>query len=79
MPEENLDEILENQEPLRPGEAPGDEPVFSLAELLLVKPGRAGICFGAVDVVGEGAEASLPLLVGTFVTIGEGPVLRGAS
>lgn len=80
LPDENFDEMFENQEPLRLGDVPGDVPVFSLPELLLAKPGRAGICLGAVGVVvGEGTEGSLPLLVGLLVTTGAGAGLDGAS
>lgn len=80
MLEENLDEIFENQDPLRPGEVPGDVLVLSLAELLRVKPGRSGICLGVVGVVvGEGTEVSFPLTEGVFVTSGAGVGLGGAS
>jgi hypothetical protein len=72
--DENLDDILENQEPLLPGDVPGDEPVFS-PELLLVKLGLVGICLGVVGF----AAASLPLVVG-MVVVGEASAgLCGAS
>lgn len=75
---------MENQEPRRLGDVPGEVLFFS-AELLLVKLGLDGICLGVDGFgVGEGIAASLPLAVGVLV-VGEagaglgGPGLGGAS
>lgn len=78
--DENLDEMFENQDPLRPGDVPGDAAVLSLPELLLVKLGRIGICLGVVGVVvGEGTGLALPLAVGMVIGDGAAVGLGGAS
>jgi hypothetical protein len=62
-----LDDIFANQDPRRPGEAPGGGVLLFSFELLLVKPGRVGICLGGVCVAtGETGVGSRlwPLAIG---------------
>lgn len=69
--DENLDEMLENQEPLRCGGAPAGEGGFS-SELDLVNEGRVGVtCFVEADrpSAGEGEFAE-----GSFVVVVAGSV-----
>lgn len=56
--DENLEDIFENQDPRRPGDVPGEDPVLSV-ELLRPKLGRVGICLGGVAIREAGAESRL--------------------
>ena len=62
--DENLDEMLENQEPFREGDVPGGVPFLSSVEEDLTRPGRTGMALGeeGVGVAGDGASVASPLL-----------------
>ena len=61
--DENLEDILENQEPLLCGEVPGGGDRFS-SELVLEKDGRAGVaCFDGICFVGVGESIAVSFVV----------------